>query len=221
MADDRDDERNLPVPYNHHQRAQRQSSVPAGYRGVAVPSLPTSSGAWLGSRTRIARKDAEYVRQHEALIRSDGSRTDALRELIDKRIELGKALTRWADRDHIFQTEFMRGRADREFSLRLQSLTHETELEWQRAKLAEAQRHHLSFYPDPPSASAPALPAPPPTQPSGPSEAEIREEAERRVAALHPDVSPDQQRALVDRHFAFGLEEHARRKAARDRGYGQ
>jgi hypothetical protein len=57
--------------------------------GDLPTTLPSTSGAWFGSRTYVARKDAEFVEAHTRLLNARGEQCDALTALVEKRIALG------------------------------------------------------------------------------------------------------------------------------------
>jgi hypothetical protein len=57
--------------------------------GDLPTTLPGKSGAWFGSKTYVAKKDAEFVETHTRLLKARGEQCDAPNSLIDKRIELG------------------------------------------------------------------------------------------------------------------------------------
>jgi hypothetical protein len=56
--------------------------------GDMPTTLPSTSGAWFGSRTYVTTKDAEFVEAHTRLLQARGKQCDALNELIEKRIKL-------------------------------------------------------------------------------------------------------------------------------------
>jgi hypothetical protein len=56
--------------------------------GDVPTTLPSSSGAWFGSRTYITKKDAEFVEAHARLLKARADQCEALGTLLDKRTEL-------------------------------------------------------------------------------------------------------------------------------------
>jgi hypothetical protein len=64
-----------------------------GTLGDLPTTLPSSSGAWFGSRTHVAKKDADFVEAHTRLLKARGEQCDALDTLVKKRIALGVKIT--------------------------------------------------------------------------------------------------------------------------------
>ncbi len=147
----------------------------------AVPSLPSSSGAFLGSRTRIARKDKEFVEASTALIESQIKQGRAFTSLIEARSEAALALARLQSLPEVAAHAYYKGRAERAaqeeqwlHDAHIASLEHEREaihaqVEVDRAKqrLAELQ----------PASTEP--PAPTPAASKGISIAEVQVCAQR------------------------------------------
>jgi hypothetical protein len=57
--------------------------------GDLPTTLPSKSGAWLGSKTYVTTKDAEFVEADTRLLKARGEQCDALTALVEKRIALG------------------------------------------------------------------------------------------------------------------------------------
>jgi len=103
----------------------RRRAVARPAASLPMPAMPSSSGAWLGSRTNILRKDAAYVHAHAELLAAKSKQTAAMRDLIDARVGLAGALARMASIDEIISHEHSRGRLERAHQLRLVDLEHQ------------------------------------------------------------------------------------------------
>jgi hypothetical protein len=57
--------------------------------GDLPTTLPSTSGAWFGSRTYVAKKDAEFVEAHTRLLKARADQCEALDTLVEKRIAFG------------------------------------------------------------------------------------------------------------------------------------
>jgi hypothetical protein len=75
------DDKKLPV-------ARPTTAVSRTPIGDLPTTLPSSSGAWFGSRTYLTKKDADFIEAHTRLLKARAGQCDALSTLIDKRIEL-------------------------------------------------------------------------------------------------------------------------------------
>ena len=75
------DDKRLPV-------APPGTAVSRTPMGDVPTTLPSSSGAWFGSRTYITKKDAEFVEAHARLLKARADQCEALGTLLDKRTEL-------------------------------------------------------------------------------------------------------------------------------------
>jgi hypothetical protein len=80
MSDDNN--KNLPA-------VRAGTAVTRSTLGDLPTTLPSTSGAWFGSRTYVTTKDAQFVEAHTRLLIARGKQCDALDELIEKRIALG------------------------------------------------------------------------------------------------------------------------------------
>jgi hypothetical protein len=80
MSDDNN--KNLPA-------VRAGTAVTRSTLGDLPTTLPSTSGAWLGSRTYVIKKDADFVEAHTRLLIARGKQCDALNELVEKRIALG------------------------------------------------------------------------------------------------------------------------------------
>ena len=121
------------------------------------PSLPTllrSSGAWFGTRTRILRKDTEYVEQSTKNLTALAAQSAAMRSLIDNRVALARSMTDVAAIGEICAAHYLQGRRTRASQLLLLDIKCQTDETDARTLLAEAQKRLAAF--DPPSTPAPA-----------------------------------------------------------------
>jgi len=77
------------------------TDLPATSRPSALgslPDLPSSSGAWFGTRTSIMRKDADFIREHQRYLDARVKQIKSAHELVDERISIAAKI---ADMDNI------------------------------------------------------------------------------------------------------------------------
>lgn len=145
----------------------------------STPPMPSSSGAWLGKRTTILRKDADFVRVHADYLRARCDQSDAMRELIDSRIGVAKTMAKLAALSEIVEHEYRLGHREREHELHLFDIHHQTEAVTAHIALAEVQARLAAISPH-----APALPTP--AAGGGLSPDEIEE-----ILQVLPEISPE------------------------------
>lgn len=63
---------------------------------ISLPDMPDRSGAWLGTREYILRRDAEFVRAHADYLVARGEQADAMHGLISARMRLGRLMAEMA-----------------------------------------------------------------------------------------------------------------------------
>jgi hypothetical protein len=147
--------------------------------------LPSSSGSLSLSRTTVARKDTEFVRQHAARIEAQIAQSDAMTALVESRARLALAMARLSVLPEIAEHEYRIGRREREHEHRLleiKCLTAEAEAQ---VILAKARSRLTQFEP-------PAMPPRPEAEPSQPPQpaALSADEIEELLQAL-PEIAPE------------------------------
>lgn len=105
-----------------------QRSAPA----ISIPDLPTSSGAWFGTRTQILEKDAAFVRAHADYLTARTEQTSALFDLLAARIRVARLMTELAALPEMCRHE-------REHALRVLAMRNEIEVTEAAIILAEAR----------------------------------------------------------------------------------
>ena len=153
-----------------------------------LPSLPSSSGKWLGSPSTILEADRRYVEIHAAFLRARADQAGAMRELLSAREQLALAVARLQSLPLVCEHEFIKGKMEREAELTLLELKHETAEAQARVALAAAKLQLAAYEPQPPE---PAPPPPPPT-PTGLTPADVQ-----KIAQIMPDMKPETIEALV------------------------
>ena len=144
------------------------------------PAMPSSSGAWIGTRTTILRKDADFVHVHADYLRARREQSDAMRDLIESRLGVAKTMAKLASLGEIVEHEYRLGHRDREHELHLLDIHHQTEAVTAHIALAEVQARLAAISPH-----APALPTPT-TGAGGLSPSEIEE-----ILQALPEISPE------------------------------
>ena len=157
-------------------KAANAVAVPA----TSTPPMPSSSGAWLGKRITILRKDADFVRVHADYLRARRDQSDAMRDLIDSRISVAKTMAKLAALSEIVEHEYRLGHREREHELHLLDIQHQTEAVTAHIALAEVQARLAAISPH-----APALPTPTPAA-GGLAPSEIEE-----ILQALPEISPE------------------------------
>lgn len=115
---------------------------------ISIPDLPSSSGAWLGTRTYILEKDAAFVRAHADYLGARAVQAGALFDLIAARMRVARLMAELAALPEI-------SRREQEHKLRMLSLKNEAEATEAAIVLAEA-RSRLSQAMDGVQQAAPA-----------------------------------------------------------------
>lgn len=149
---------------------------------ATLPSLPSSSGKWLGSPSRLLEADLRYVEIHAAFLRARGDQATAMRELLSAREQLALAVARLQSLSLICEHEFIKGKMERASELALLALKQETAEVQARAELVAA-RHLLAAY-------EPQPPEPPPAPPS-PAPAGLDPREVEAVLQRFPDIKPE------------------------------
>ena len=152
----------------------------------SLPSLPATSGAWLGTRVTIMRKDAEFVRQHTEYLQARTSQSNAMRELVDSRLSLATTIAKLSTLPEITEHEYLKGRADRTYEMRMLTLRQQTGIADAEATLVQAQQYLASLRPQPTQPTSPPAPAP---QGLTPSDVE-------QIAQQLPELKPETVRTL-------------------------
>lgn len=177
-----DDDRKPLTPY--------RSSVPAVTPTPALPSLPSSSGAFLGSRTRIARKDEQFLLADAARLKAQEQQARACTALIEARSDAALAMARLQSLPELAQHEYDRGHAERSAEeqqwlhrARIVALEHEREEIHAQAELERAKQRLADVHP---TAPEPSAPPPVPATPKGLTPAEVQ-----MVAQRLPEMTPE------------------------------
>lgn len=146
----------------------------------SAPPLPSSSGAWLGTRTTILGKDAAFVRAHADFLRARCEQSDAMQQLIQSRLGVAKTMAKLAALGEIVEHEYRLGRRERDHELRLLDIKHETDATNLQILLAEAQSRLDAYAPhgSPPPRDTP--------QDTGLAPDEIEE-----ILQALPEISPE------------------------------
>lgn len=98
----------------------------------AIPDLPTSSGAWFGTRTHILEQDATFVRAHADYLTARAEQTDALRELLVARMRVARLMAELVSLPETCRRE-------RDHAMRMLTLQNEAEATEAAIVLAEAR----------------------------------------------------------------------------------
>ncbi|WP_295556697.1 hypothetical protein [uncultured Hyphomicrobium sp.] len=106
------------------------SKVPAPQ--IPIPDLPSSSGAWFGTRTYIIEKDAEFVEAHTRFLEARSAQSTALLSLLSARMRLARVMVELAALPEICCRE-------QEYRLRMLALTNEAQATEAAIVLAEAR----------------------------------------------------------------------------------
>jgi hypothetical protein len=190
-------------------RARSSSPAPLTPR-PRVPSLPSDSGAIFGSRTRIARKDAEFIETDTRRILAQKAQADAFAGLIESRMTAALSIAKLAALPEMARHEYLHGRAEREaeqdkweHEARVAALEHKREETNALADLVRAQQRLAELQPKPapppqPSAS-PLAPTPPPPAPVGLTPTDVED-----VIASLPEIMPDTLKTIS--RLLFGLQ---------------
>lgn len=173
--------------------ARARSSVPARLTPrPTMPSLPSQSGAIFGSRTRIARKDAEFLEIDTRRILAQKAQTDAFTGLIESRITAALVMAKIQALPELAQHQYDRGRAERQaetqkwqHTARVVALEHEREETIALADLVRAQQRLAELQPTPPPAPEPTAPPPAPP-PAGLTPADVED-----VLSVLPEIAPE------------------------------
>src|SRR2546423_1673022 len=102
-------------------------------RPISIPTAG-SSGA-IGTRTRILRKDTEYLELSNRRLNARLAEATTTRALVDARIALGRSLTDIAALPEICAAHFLKGRRQRANELLVHELKCQTEESNARASL--------------------------------------------------------------------------------------
>ena len=148
---------------------------------LPVPQLPSSSGAGWGTRWRILRHDTAYVKQHADYLNARVAQGNAMRQLVDTRIDVAVSMSKLASIGEITATEYLKGRRQRASELRLLHVQCETAEVNAELALVAARRELASIAPPPDVASAAA----------GLSPAEVEE-----LLRVIPEINPETARTL-------------------------
>jgi hypothetical protein len=154
--------------------------------GGSMPSRPTSSGAWLGSRTTIARKDTDFTKADEALLRAKAGQTDAMCRLMEARIAAELVYSRLMQLPELKTHAHLLGRAQREHESAMFALNSETERALAQIRLEEARQILARTQPVKNQQS----PAPVPSAGLSPSEIE-------QVLAQVPEINNELRQTLL------------------------
>lgn len=157
---------------------------PAASARPSLPSLPASSGSCFGSRSAIMRKDTEFVRQHAEYLQARTSQSNAMRELVDSRLSLATTIAKLSALPEIAEHEYLKGRADRDYEIRMLHLMHQTGIADAEARLMQAQQYLASLRPEPPRPTTTAT-----AQGLTPSDVE-------QIAQQLPELKPETVRTL-------------------------
>lgn len=174
-----DDVRTSLVPY-------RNAPPPAQTPTPSLPSLPNSSGALLGTRNAILKKDTAFVELHTAYLNARRRQSDEMNGLVESRMKAALTMAKLTALPEIALHEYERGRRDRTHELTMLDLLHQTDEAIAAARLAEAQKRLADVMPKPPEA-----PQTPPTA-TGLSPADVE-----KVAQNMPELKPDTIQSLV------------------------
>jgi len=139
----------------------QSAPVPAQTPTPSMPSLPSSSGAWLGTRNTILRKDTAFVELHAAYLNARRAQSDAMTGLVESRIKAALTMAKLTALPEIAEHEYRLGRLDRAHEMRIRSLSAERKESDAEAALLEAKQRVASLIPEPPKP-----PAPPPAAPT-------------------------------------------------------
>lgn len=163
----------------------------------SIPTLPSSSGAWLGTRTRILKKDRDFIEVHTNLLKAKREQTDAMTALIESRMTAALTIAKLSALPEIAEHHYRKGRAER--SREVAAWQHEDhlaalarrcdELDAQ-ASLVRAAQRLADLQPKPPEPPSP--PQAPPPVPSGLSTADVE-----KVAQNMPELKPETIQSLL------------------------
>lgn len=183
---------------NDRKRVTRyESNLPAPVTpSPKIPSLPSSSGAFWGSSTTIAKKDARFLEAHTGLLIAKRDQADAMTSLIESRQAAALAVARLVALPELAEHQYQHGRAERQgekadwqHAARITDLTHQTLEVGAQAALVRAQQTLTALQPKPPEpAPAPPPPAPPP---------ELSPADVEKVAQNMPELKPDTIQSLM------------------------
>lgn len=175
---------------------RRIDQPPAIRLAPAVPSLPSSSGAWFGSPTTILKKDTAFVAAHTGYLRARRDQADAMTALIESRAAAALAMASIAALPEIADHACQRGRAERtrerndwQHQARVAALDRERVETDALAALLHSRQRLADLEPKPPE--PPAAPshvpaAPPPSSPPGLTPDEVGD-----VLSNLPDIAPE------------------------------
>jgi hypothetical protein len=93
-------------------------------REASLPVLPSSSGAWFGSRRALLLKDGKFVRAHARYLEARVAQSDAMTRLVESRTALARSLAALASIADICRDDYERGRVERRIAA-LELQTHE------------------------------------------------------------------------------------------------
>lgn len=165
-------------------------AIPPRYAPASLPtrastpinvSLPSSSGAWFGTKSRIMRKDGEFIRQHADLLAAKTTQATQMRALIDARIDLALKYAELASLPDLIDHQYAKGHRERAHELRMMDIAHQTAETAAKTELAAALVRLAQFMPGP-SGSATA----PPAAGAGLTPNEVRKAAE-----MMPEMKPE------------------------------
>lgn len=151
--------------------------------------LPASSGAWFGPRTRILKKDTNWVRTHTEFLDARAAQARSAQAVVDARIELARSLMRLDWLPEILEADYIRGKLDRAHEIEMARITHQTAEAQARVSLAAARLLLTSYEPPPPDDAAPP--------PSSASPGLTPTEVENVIRNSLPEITPETLRSLV------------------------
>jgi hypothetical protein len=110
---------------------------PASASGYAlptfsIPDLPTSSGAWFGTRTQILEKDAAFVRAHAEYQLARSEQTDTTFALLNARMRVARLMAELVALPEICRRE-------QEHAVRMLAMKNEIEVAEAAIALAESR----------------------------------------------------------------------------------
>lgn len=103
---------------------------------ISIPDLPSSSGAWFGTRTTIVGKDADFVEEHARFLEARATQSNALLSLLSARMRIARVMVELAALPEVCRRE-------QEHKLRMLSLKNEVEAT-EAAFILAAARSRLS-----------------------------------------------------------------------------
>src|SRR5581483_10431635 len=86
---------------------------------LPMPDLPSSSGAFWGSRADILKQDTAHVVEHSNFLAKRVTQANTMVALVEGRIALSLAMSKLASIDEVTAAEYLKGRRQRASELRL------------------------------------------------------------------------------------------------------